>query len=168
MKSVNWEMWKAVLDYRLCLKCKVMHGQIYDMKSTPNPSPPLHPYCRCRIEAMDAIAAGNGTKDGAGGADIWLKVNGQLPPNYISYKDAIKAGWKKNLGNLSQVVPGKMLARGRYWNRNGHLPQKQGRIWYEADINYKYGYRGDDRILYSNDGLIFVTYDHYMTFIEII
>jgi hypothetical protein len=41
------------------------------------------------------------------------------------------------------------------------------RIWYEADINYTSGYRGTERILYSNDGLIFVTYDHYQTFYEI-
>ena len=40
-------------------------------------------------------------------------------------------------------------------------------LWYEADINYTGGYRNDDRILFSNDGLIFVTYDHYETFLEI-
>jgi len=42
------------------------------------------------------------------------------------------------------------------------------RIWYEADIDYQRGYRGLSRIVYSNDGLIFVTYDHYRTFIEIV
>ena len=42
-----------------------------------------------------------------------------------------------------------------------------GRVWYEADINYDGGYRSNDRILYSNDGLIFVTYDHYKTFYEV-
>lgn len=51
---------------------------------------------------------------------------------------------------------------------NGHLPSAPGRIWYEADINYYEGYRGNDRILFSNDGLIFVTYDHYKTFLSII
>ena len=44
----------------------------------------------------------------------------------------------------------------------------EGRIWYEADINYKRGYRNTQRLLFSNDGLIFVTYDHYETFAEII
>ncbi|MBD9010701.1 MAG: hypothetical protein EGR16_10275 [Clostridiales bacterium] len=48
-----------------------------------------------------------------------------------------------------------------------HLPAVPNRIWYEADINYEFGYRGTERILFSNDGLIFVTYDHYATFIEI-
>ncbi len=34
-------------------------------------------------------------------------------------------------------------------------------------ITYETGRRGAERILFSNDGLIFVTYDHYDTFIEI-
>lgn len=44
----------------------------------------------------------------------------------------------------------------------------EGRVWYEADINYTGGYRRRHRILYSNDGLIFVTYDHYETFWEVV
>lgn len=55
-----------------------------------------------------------------------------------------------------------------YYNRNGHLPSAAGRTWYEADIDYTRGYRNSSRILFSNDGLIFVTYDHYGTFCEII
>ena len=54
-----------------------------------------------------------------------------------------------------------------YDNRNGHLPFAPMRKWLEADINYISGRRGLERIVYSNDGLIFVTYDHYETFIEI-
>ncbi len=57
---------------------------------------------------------------------------------------------------------------GLYENRNKHLPEKLGRKWYEADINYQTGRRNAQRIVYSNDGLIFVTYDHYQTFYEII
>ncbi len=40
-------------------------------------------------------------------------------------------------------------------------------IWYEADIDYEFGFRGTERILFSNDGLIFVIYDHYYTFVKI-
>lgn len=61
-----------------------------------------------------------------------------------------------------------MLIGGVFFNKKQQLPAAAGRIWYEADINYDGGFRGTDRILYSNDGLIFVTYDHYRTFIEII
>ncbi len=55
-----------------------------------------------------------------------------------------------------------------YWHSNQKLPSAPGRTWYEADINYVEGYRGGARVLYSSDGLLFVTYDHYKTFREIV
>lgn len=60
-----------------------------------------------------------------------------------------------------------MLAGGEYANNNLKLPSAPGRKWYEADINYSGGKRNRDRVVYSNDGLIFVTYDHYYTFYEV-
>ena len=71
---------------------------------------------------------------------------------------------EKKKGNLDEVANGKAIGGNIYYNDNGNLPQKDGRTWYEADINYTSGFRGNERILYSNDGLIFVTYDHYKTF----
>ncbi|MBR6572639.1 MAG: hypothetical protein IKK77_02865 [Clostridia bacterium] len=61
-----------------------------------------------------------------------------------------------------------MITKGVYKNRNGHLPNENGRVWYEADINYKGGFRNGQRIIYSNDGQLFATYDHYQTFFEIV
>lgn len=83
-------------------------------------------------------------------------------------KDAKLQGWKPIQGNLDQVLPNMMIGGDIYKNRNGHLPYWPGRVWYEADINYTGGFRTRHRILYSNDGLVFVTYDHYETFIEIV
>ena len=60
-----------------------------------------------------------------------------------------------------------MIGGDRYYNDDLKLPNVIGRIWYEADINYNKGKRNKQRILYSNDGLIFATYDHYQTFYEI-
>ena len=60
------------------------------------------------------------------------------------------------------------MVTGKYNNNNGHLPSSPGRLWTEVDINYTNRYREDSRIVFSNDGLIFVTYDHYKTFIEIV
>lgn len=61
-----------------------------------------------------------------------------------------------------------MIGGDPYYNENGHLPNALGRVWYEADISYVSGFRSDcDRILYSNDSLIFVTCDHYKTFYEV-
>ena len=99
----------------------------------------------------------------------WKETFGfdRIPSYYISKEVAEQLGYKSYLGNLSRVAPNKMLFKGFYENRDAHLPSAPGRIWYEADINYEVGYRGTERILFSNDGLIFVTYDHYHTFVEI-
>jgi len=97
-----------------------------------------------------------------------LKYSAQFPDYYIAISDAKKLAWKAYLGNLDKVAPGKQLTKGIYRNYDGHLPSKIGRIWYEADINYSAGFRNSMRIVYSNDGLIFVTYDHYKTFYEIV
>ena len=115
-----------------------------------------------------AVAAGYATRNGFEGADYWLQKYGILPDKYIGKKEAKELGWVPVLGNLDEVAPGMMIGGDIYRNRNGHLPQADGRIWYEADINYTGGYRSRHRILYSNDGLIFVTYDHYETFVEIV
>lgn len=92
---------------------------------------------------------------------------GVLPDYYISKKDAQKQGWIPRNGNLADILPGMMIGGDVYRNRDGRLLDAPGRIWYEADIDYSGGYRNDCRLLYSNDGLIFVTYDHYATFCEI-
>ena len=66
-----------------------------------------------------------------------------------------------------QVLPSCLIGGDIFYNTEGKLPQLKNRVWYEADIDYKSGYRNTKQILYSNDGLMFVTYDHYGTFVEI-
>ena len=60
-----------------------------------------------------------------------------------------------------------MIFGGIYDNDDNKLPTAKNRIWYEADINYQRGHRNAERILFSSDGLLFVTYNHYETFFEI-
>ncbi len=116
---------------------------------------------------MDAINCGEATKDGLMGADYYLIRYGKLPDYYIDINNLRELGWKDGK-SPSKYAPGKMLTRGRYFNDNKHLPDAPGRLWFECDINYYEGRRNQHRILYSNDGLMFVTYDHYETFYEII
>ena len=98
----------------------------------------------------------------------WLYYKHKLPEYYITKAQAEDLGWKKRKGNLEQVAPKKMIGGDDYQNDDRKLPSAPGRIWYEADISYTSGFRSNcDRILYSNDGLIFVTRDHYETFYEI-
>ena len=149
------------------MNCRKKNGKIYDIDEIVYPEPPLHANCRCVIERLKVLLAGTATIYGKKGADWHLKMYGRLPSYYITPEYAINEGWNAKKGDLFIKCPGKMIFGGVYQNRNGHLPSAVGRIWYEADINYESGYRGTDRILFSNDGLIFVTYDHYHTFIEI-
>lgn len=168
MESKKFKNWIAILDLKTCLMCRMMHGKIYSTEDIVELEPPLHENCRCVIEWVKSLYAGTATKVGRDGADWWLKWIGQLPDNYITVSEAKQKGYNPLLGNLAVVAPGKMLTKGIYQNLNGHLPSAPGRVWYEADINYTQGFRAAERILFSNDGLIFVTYDHYKTFYAIV
>ena len=168
MNSAKWRCWIAVRDLYTCKYCRDSHGKVFGIDEPIYDKPPVHERCRCTIECLKAIDAGFATRSGEDGADYWLKWRQTLPNYYITKEEAKALGWKAILGNLSDVAPEKMIGGDLYQNRNGHLPQAPGRIWYEADINFTDGYRTRHRILYSNDGLIFVTYDHYETFVEIV
>ena len=168
MLSQHYKHWLSTEDDRRCINCENMHGKIYAIDEIPNLEPPLHEQCRCSISPMQAVIAGTATRDKRNGLDWWIIQLGALPPYTISDDDAYDLGWRPKRGNLHEIAPGKMLTRGIYKNRDGHLPTADGRIWFEADINYVSGRRNTERILFSNDGLIFVTYDHYASFIEIV
>lgn len=167
LESTRWKNWKAVLDLKLCRDCRGRHGKVYAMDEMIAEQPPIHDNCRCRICPMEAILAGGATKDGVNGADYWLATTGGLPDYYISKQEIKALGWKQGKPPV-KYAPGKMYFGGVYSNKDGHLPYTPGRIWYEADINYYEGRRNQHRILFSNDGLLFVTYDHYVTFYEIV
>lgn len=88
----------------------------------------------------------------------------QLPPNFITKQEAQKLGWDNSRGNLWQVSDRKSIGGDRFANREGNLPKANGRQYYECDIDYTGGFRGAKRLVYSNDGLIFYSDDHYKTF----
>lgn len=97
----------------------------------------------------------------------YILENGRLPDYYITKKEAMNLGWIASKGNLCEVAPGKAIGGDYFTNREKILPMTKNRRWYEVDVNYNCGNRGADRILFSNDGLVYVTYDHYKTFQEI-
>ena len=87
-----------------------------------------------------------------------------LPDNFITKKEAKNAGWVSSKGNLSEAAPGQSIGGDRFGNYEGILPEKEGRQYYECDIDSDGGYRGAKRIIYSDDGLVYYTEDHYETF----
>lgn len=89
----------------------------------------------------------------------------KLPDYFITKKEAMNLGWSPG-EDLWKYAPNKSIGGDHFGNYENSLPSKEGRTWTECDINYKGGSRGSDRIVFSNDGLIYGTSDHYKTFIK--
>ena len=166
--SSNWANWMSAFTLTTCRYCVKHHGKIVDILMVKNKQEVLaHPNCKCVYVPMRTKLVGTATNLDYNGADAVLFYLKRLPNYYISKEFAEDHGWISSEGNLGVVFPDKMIGGDVYLNREGKLPSVPGRIWYEADINYDGGYRNDQRILYSSDGLIFESYDHYKTFYEI-
>lgn len=97
----------------------------------------------------------------------YIEIYKRLPKNYITKKEAVSLGWESSKGNLWDVTERMSIGGDFFGNREGKLPDAKGRQWYECDVNYYGGYRGEERLVYSNDGLIYYTKDHYKTFKKI-
>ena len=95
---------------------------------------------------------------------LYIHIYGELPDNFITKNEAYDLGWDSDKGNLWKVADGMSIGGDKFSNREGLLPKAKGRQYYECDINYNGGYRGAERIVYSNDGLIYYTNDHYESF----
>ena len=97
---------------------------------------------------------------------LYLVTYGELPSNFITKKEAQNLGWDSSYNYVGDVAPGKSIGGDRFGNYEGLLPSKKGRTWYEADCYYTKGKRNAHRILYSSDGLVYYTDDHYESFTQ--
>ena len=94
---------------------------------------------------------------------LYLNVYGHLPENYITKDEARKLGWEG--GSVEQYAPGYAIGGDVFGNREGLLPEAPDRVYYECDVDTKgSGIRGSNRLVFSNDGLIYYTSDHYESF----
>ena len=94
---------------------------------------------------------------------LYIHQYGRLPSNFITKKEAQALGWSG--GSLEPYAPGKCIGGSRFGNYEGLLPEAPGRTYTECDINtLGKSKRGAERIVFSNDGLIFYTGDHYESF----
>lgn len=94
---------------------------------------------------------------------LYIHTYGKLPENFITKSEAEKLGWTG--GTVENYKEGAAIGGDKFGNREGLLPKKSGRQYYECDIDTKgKGSRGTRRIVFSNDGLIYYTHDHYETF----
>ena len=120
------------------------------------------------LAPLQAFAAQASLADAEGFAETVaaLRETKKLPARYITKKAAEGAGWKPG-ADLCRVAPGRTIGGDPFFNREKRLPEKNGRRWYEADLDPQCGRRGAKRLVWSNDGLIFVTTDHYRSFREV-
>ena len=94
---------------------------------------------------------------------LYIHLYGHLPPNFITKKEAEKLGWTG--GSLEPFAPGMCIGGSYFGNYEELLPQQEGRSYTECDIDtLGADTRGSKRIVFSNDGLIYYTEDHYQSF----
>lgn len=99
-----------------------------------------------------------------------LRLTGRLPPNFHTKLDAAANGWAPGKA-LNNYIRGGQIGGDVYQNTTGLVPSAPGRIWYEADVGLNNtmsrGKQPGYRLVYSNDGLAYVTTDHYSSFFKL-
>ena len=93
---------------------------------------------------------------------LYIHLYGHLPGNFVTKAEAEAAGWTG--GAVGKTLPGKSIGGDRFYNREGLLPKASGRVWTECDVGERRNTRGGERIVFSNDGLIYYSPDHYDSF----
>ena len=95
---------------------------------------------------------------------LYIHLYGRLPRNYVT-KGYCKDVLKCSTSRVEDYWPGGAIGGDVFQNREGLLPKKAGRTWTECDINTWGRYsRGAERIVFSNDGLVYYTANHYASF----
>ena len=92
----------------------------------------------------------------------YVKANKQLPDYYLTKSEARNQGWIASKGNLCDVLPGRAIGGDKFSNREKTLPK--GEQYFEADVNYNCGNRNADRIVFTKNGDVYLTKDHYRSF----
>lgn len=110
-----------------------------------------------------AVIDENGTYTSKDDVALYIYTYGCLPDNFITKKEAQALGWEG--GSLEPYAPGMCIGGSYFGNYEGILPEAEGRKYTECDIDtLGASKRGAKRIVFSNDGLIYYTEDHYETF----
>ena len=100
-------------------------------------------------------------------ADYLFSHNMRLPDNFITKKEAQSLGWGRKYRYVSDAAPGKSIGGDYFGNYQGLLPAGRGITYHEADCYYTKGSRNEYRVVYSNEGRVWYTEDHYNTFTEL-
>lgn len=136
-------------------------------KSTPTPDPseslPDPEPSGSGAQGPQELLPEDGSYTSKEDVALYLLQYGRLPDNFITKSQARALGWPG--GSLEPYAPGKCIGGDRFGNYEGLLPEAQGRSYTECDIDtLGASSRGPKRLVFSNDGLIYYTADHYESF----
>lgn len=144
-------------------------GDLDDLTEVPSEDPTEDPTQSPTEEVTEAPTQGetlldpDGTYTSKEEVALYIHQYGCLPGNFITKSEAKKLGWKS--GSLEKYAPGKCIGGDRFGNYEGLLPKASGRTYTECDIDTLGAKsRGPKRIVFSNDGLVYYTDDHYESF----
>ncbi len=130
---------------------------------TPAPADPAKPAIAPTAKATESPVIYGEDYDDRDRVALYLHLYGELPPHFITKKEAQKLGWDS--GEVENYRTGAAIGGDYFGNYEGLLPKKKGRSYYECDIDtVGKRSRGAKRIIYSNDGLVYYTDDHYESF----
>lgn len=149
-----------ILSALLPVLLLVAFGPVSEEPLAPQPEPIQ------AVQVLDQEApaiAEDGSYTTKEDVSVYLYTYGHLPDNFITKDEARALGWEG--GGLEEVAPGKCIGGDRFGNYEGLLPKADGRKFTECDIDtLGQDSRGPKRIVFSNDGLIYYTEDHYESF----
>lgn len=149
-----------IADFELITLAPTQSNAPSDAPASKTPTPTANPTEEPDEPELDYYGVYTSRDDVA----LYIFLYGELPSNFITKAEARALGW--NGGSLEPYAPGKCIGGDRFGNYEGLLPEKNGRIYTECDIDtLGASKRGAKRIVFSNDGLIYYTDDHYESFI---
>ena len=161
MKKKKLPIWGVLILAALYLLFG-MGGESTEIPDTTLPPESL--IAEMPTEALEVLAVREeGWFTGKEEVALYIHTYGHLPGNFITKDEARDLGWEG--GGLEEYAPGMCIGGDRFGNYEGLLPDAPGRTWTECDIDTMgRDSRGAKRIVFSNDGLIYYTDDHYESF----
>ena len=153
-----------LLSFAGCARTAELPTETTAAPSTSAPTTAAETTAPTETLAPEEILDPDGTYDTKDEVALYIHLYGKLPSNYVTKSQAKELyGWTG--GALDTIAPGMAIGGDTFGNREGLLPAADGRTWQECDIGtIGQSQRGTKRIVFSNDGLVYYTEDHYNTF----
>lgn len=164
MKRILALLLALVMAFGLFACGSVPLDEFIPAETVGQPSVPVETTVNTETEETQSLLDPDGWYYSAEDVALYLVTYDELPDNFITKSEARDLGWEG--GSVQKYLEGAAIGGDKFGNREGILPKADGRQYYECDIDTDgESSRGAKRLVYSNDGLIYYTEDHYESFI---